>query len=1053
MKTCPSCSEENPERARFCLACGTELAEAPAQRFRKVITLLFCDVIEAGALAGELDAATYTEVMTRYHDGMRPCIERHGGTLAKFIGDAIMSVFGVPVLREDDALRACRAALDMQARLRELNSELAARYGVTLSTRTGINTGEVSGVGVARAQNFVAGDAANTAARLQQNAQAGQIVLGESTLRLVRDAVDVEALDPIPMKGKAEPVPIFRLRAVSADAEALRRRHEAPLVGRASELELLRTTFAESVAERDCRLVMLLADAGVGKSRLVAEFCASVAADARVLRGRCLSYGEGITFWPLVEIVRQAAGISDDDAPAAAAAKLFALAAAEPDAVERVASVVGFSEAQFPVDEVFWGTRKLLEELAVAGPLVLVLDDIHWAEPTFLDLVEHLVDTAADVPLFLLCAARHDLAEQRPAWRERAKVAELPLRPLSDAEAGLIIANHLGDVEIGEDARARIVAAAEGNPLFVEQMLSMLIDDGILRRVDGRLEATRDLAQLAVPPSIQALLAARVDRLPSGERAVVEPAAVVGLVFSREAVEELTEDEVRGTVSDQLVRLAVKELVRRADDETAEGDAFRFGHVLIRDAAYEAALKERRALLHERVADWTERVAGDRGRLLELEELLGYHLEQAHRYRAELGPLDEHGRELGFRAAQRLGSAGRRAFNRNDMRAAAGLLGRAAVLLPADDAGRLRLLPVLGEALLATGDFGQGRAVLDEAIVRAATAADASLEAEARLVKLVLEAVASGIGWTEAALPEIRRSMDALERAENHAGLATGWRVLASVHATACRYGEATRALDQAVRHARLAGDRRQELRDTAGYAQAMLLGPTPVEEAVRECERILADASGDRRTEAFVNRVLAPLLAMQGEPEAARARYVAARAIFQDIGIEILAASMALESGRAEMIAGNLEAAERELRRDYEALERIGETYWRSTIAGLLGLVLAEQGRDTGALELAAVARELATEDDVYTQVLWRRVRAKVLARAGEEDEALRLGQEAVELSRGTDDLNLTADSLVDLAGIAANQLLLEHAVELYVRKGNVVSARAARVRALPVG
>ncbi|MDQ3895626.1 MAG: AAA family ATPase, partial [Actinomycetota bacterium] len=645
MKICASCAEENPDRARFCLACGSELPLERDERFRKVITLLFSDVVGSTSLGEKLDPEALSNVMTQYYETMKPIVERHGGTVAKFIGDAIMAVFGIPVLREDDALRACRAAVEMRERLAQLNVELERRWGVTLSTRTGLNTGEVSGVGVARVQNFVAGDAANTAARFQQNAQAGEILMGEPTYRLVRDGVRIEVAEPLPMKGKAQPVPAYLLIDVRPDAEALTRRHDAPLVGRQAELGALERTFQEIVRERSCAMVTLLADPGVGKSRLVEEFARRVSERGQVLRGRCLSYGEGVTFWPLLEIVRQVAGIDEDDAPEVAREKLRRVAGSEAeDAVERVESAVALSDVAFPVQEIFWGTRRLLETIALRQPLVVIVDDVHWAQPTLLDLIEHLVDAVSDAPLLLVCAARHDLVEQRPAWGDRANVAAIHLKPLSDAEVSRVIANMLDDLEIAADARARIVAAAEGNPLFVEQMLSMMIDDGVLRRVDGRLEAAADLSRISVPPSINALLAARVDRLPRDERAVVGPASVVGLVFARRALGALTDEPVRSALPNHLTRLSEKQLVRPEAEESADGDQYRFNHLLIRDAAYEGVLKETRARLHEGVGEWAERVYRERGREAEFEEILGYHFEQAHRYWAELGPLDAHAR-------------------------------------------------------------------------------------------------------------------------------------------------------------------------------------------------------------------------------------------------------------------------------------------------------------------------------------------------------------------------------------------------------------------------
>jgi class 3 adenylate cyclase/tetratricopeptide (TPR) repeat protein len=1051
MKSCPVCGEENPARARFCIACGNELPVEAERRFRKVITLLFCDLVDGARLPERLGPEDLSAVLTAYYEATRPIIERHGGTVARFIGDAIMSVFGVPVLHEDDALRACRAALEMQTRLDELNDELERQWGLRLACRMGINTGEVSGVGVARAQNFVAGDAANTAARFQQNAAAGQILFGEETRGLVRSGVRVEEVEPLQMKGKEGPVRAFNLLEVLAGAEALLRRHDAPLVGRREELATIETAFRTAVEERRCELVTLLADAGVGKSRLVEELVTRIGEDGLVLRGRCLSYGEGITFWPLVGIVRRLANVEDDDTPEVARRKLAAVAGRDAaDAAERVASVIGLSDTEFPLQEIFWGTRKLLERAAEDLPLIIVFDDVHWAEPALLDLVEHLLEHVSDCSVLLLCPARPEFLERRRGWRDRPDITNIRLKPLSDEEVATVIANMLGDVELAGDARRRVVDAAEGNPLFVEQMLSMMLDEGLLERVDGRLEATANLHQISVPPSISALLAARIDHLPPPERAVVDPASVVGVVFAQATVEALTTESVGPELPAQLERLADKQLVRPNADSD-QSDAYRFNHVLIRDAAYEGLLKETRASLHERVAEWTERLAAEHEREAEFEEILGYHLEQAHRYRAELGPLDEHGRGLGARAAGHLSAAGRRAFQRSDMQAAANLLGRAAALLDHNDVVRVALLPDLAEALVAIGELPRALQVVDEAAAEAEAAGSEELLAEAVLVRIFIRALATEAGWGPEILPEIDRRMSVLERAEQHSGLAKGWRLLGAVHGTACRFGEAADAVQQALLHARLAGDRRQELRNTSAYAQALLLGPTPVPEAIDECKRILERAGGDRATRAFVLAVLALLQSMSGAFDETRVSYVSARALYEDLGSTVLAAWVSLQSGPAELLAGNLATAERELRRAYDALEAIGEKYFFSSVAAYLGRVLFEQGRDEEALAASDSAHELATEDDVVSQALWRAVRARVLARAGEVDEALTLAQESVALAHRTDSPMIQADALLDLAVVLRAtgrdpDSVIDEAVTLYERKGNTVAARAAR-------
>src|SRR5919202_937890 len=569
MVTCPSCGEENPERFRLCGFCGIPLAPAaPPQEVRKTVTIVFSDLKGSTNLGEALDSESLREVMNRYFAEMRRVLEEHGGRVEKYIGDAVMAVFGLPRLHEDDALRAVRAAYGMKRALETLNDELEGRFGVRLANRTGVNTGEVVAGDPSAGQRLVVGDAVNVAARLEQAAPAMEVLLGDLTYRLVRDAGEGEPVEPLELKGKSERGPPYRL-------------------------------------------VSLLADAGVGKSRLVEAFTTAVAAEATVGRGRCLPYGKGITFWPLVELVRDAAGIGEDDPPDVARAKVARLVPEEErDAVvERVSAAVGLSGAQFPIEELFWGARKLLEALASERPLVAVFDDVHWAEPTFLDLVEHLTDSIHSAPVLLVCPSRPDVLERREGWAAGPRARRLPLEPLSGAETEQVVTNLLGSVELAPEARRRIVEASEGNPLFAEQLLAMLVDGGYLRRENGAWRATGSLAELEVPPTIHALLAARPDPPPPGGGAGVEPAAVVGLVFPKDAVAELAPDGVRPELDVHLETLTRKKLVRPHADAQV---SYRFNHILIRDAAYQGLLKRTRATLHERFVEWADRVNRDR---------------------------------------------------------------------------------------------------------------------------------------------------------------------------------------------------------------------------------------------------------------------------------------------------------------------------------------------------------------------------------------------------------------------------------------------------------
>jgi class 3 adenylate cyclase/Flp pilus assembly protein TadD len=1052
MQICPNCGEENPDRFRLCGFCGSPLAPpSPAQEVRKTVTIVFSDLKGSTAMGEKLDSEAVREVMSRYFDEMRGVLEQHGGTVEKYIGDAIMAVFGLPNVHEDDAFRAVRAAAEMRGRLTALNEELELRWGVTIGNRTGVNTGEVVAGDPATGQRLVTGDTVNTAARLEQAAPEGEVLLGESTYRLVRHAMEVEPVEPLELKGKAERVAAYRLITVQ-EAETVERRYDRPLVGRTAEVATLLEELGAAVNEQSCRLVTVVAQAGVGKSRLIEELVRKASREADVIRGRCLPYGRGITFWPLVEIMRDAAKIREDDSPEEARKKLSAIAGpGAGDAVSRVASAIGLLDESFPLDEVFWGTRKVLEAIASRRPLVVVFDDIHWAELAFLDLIEHVAANASSAPLLLLCGARPDLLEHRGTWSARSD-RMIELKPLSVQESGAVVEQVLGDARVPSDVRERVVTAAEGNPLFVEQLVSMLIDDGLLRREGGRWIPAGDLSDLAIPGTIQALLAARLDLLSLQERAVIEPASVVGLFFAQAAVTALVQDAVREDVEAHLRAITDKELVHPTSTDS-ELD-YRFHHILVRDAAYQGILKRARATLHERFADWAEEVNRHRDRATEFEEILGYHLEQAYNYLDDLGPLDDHGRELGRRGAAKLAAAGRRAFTRGDMSAAANLLRRAAALLPKDDRTRLELLPDLAEALMETGEFAWAEVFVAEALEGTAKLGDERLHARAVLTNLLVRHhIEADLG------PEVMRTTEGLiprlEAAEMHAELAVAWRMIAYVHATACRWDGTESAGRRAIEHARLAGNRRFEARQSGAYSQALCDSPTPVPAAIAACEEMLARDLRHKQSEAMILNSLACLVALDGDFDRARNLYRQARSMLEDVGARVLAASTSFMLARVELLAGAPEAAEVDLRQDYERLEELGEVFIRPSIGAMLAHALLAQGRLEEAETLAVEAQSLTSGDDIEVDAICLAVRAKVLAHRGDVSEAVQLAEGAVSAIPRVEAPLMRTDALVDLAGIyvAAGKLeqartALEEARDLAVLKEMAVPL--ARVDAL---
>jgi class 3 adenylate cyclase len=680
------------------------LGGVPApQGLRKVVTIVFSDLCDSTQLGERLDPEALRQVIARYFEEMSAALTRHGGAIEKFIGDAVMAVFGTPSVREDDALRAVRGAADMRTALAELNEQLEERWGVRLQARTGVNTGEVIAGDPSRGEGFVSGDAVNVAARLEQAAPPDEILIGEHTLKLVRDAVQVEPVPPLELKGKSDRVPAYRLLDIADRAVGPSLRLSSPLIGRETELALLRGAFDRAVAGRTCELVTIAGSAGVGKSRLANDFADLVRGAARVAAGRCLSYGEGLTFWPLREVVETLAETESRDSSEEARERIARLLPADDDTdtiVERVAGALGLSDSEADRTETFWAVRKLVEAAAAERPLVLLFEDVHWAEPTFLDLIEYLASTIQGLPVLILVVARPELLDTRT---DLAAATWIDLAPLSPAESRALVDHLLGDGEMAAGLSERVSSGAQGNPLFVEELVRLLVDEGI-----------REPTDLSVPPTVHALLAARLDRLDRTERGVIEAASVVGMSFGGGAILELGGASDRDELDRQLEALVRKQLVEPDGGRSAGEETFSFTHILLRDVAYEGMLKMLRADLHARYADWVEREAGERAG--EFDEILGYHLERSYRYHSELGALDERGRQLRARAAARLGSSGGRALARGDIRPAASLLERAVSLLDDDDPARRELSVKLGIALAETGQLSRAGELLYDRI-------------------------------------------------------------------------------------------------------------------------------------------------------------------------------------------------------------------------------------------------------------------------------------------------------------------------------------------------
>lgn len=1062
MRVCPTCGAGNDDGEETCLRCGGPLTpSAPvAADARRTVTILFSDVTGSTVMGEQLDPESLRRVMTRYFAAMRSVLERHGATIEKYIGDAVMAVFGMPQSHEDDALRAVRAAGEMREALDELNRELQGRWGVTITTRTGVNTGEVITGDADQRQSLVVGDAVNVAARLEQAAEPGDVLIGSSTMRLVRDAVVAEPAGPLSLKGKTEPVSAWRVLEIRPATAGWNRRLDSPLVERERELTRLRQVYDTAVETSTCQVVSVIGPAGIGKSRLTNELLVDAVGEARVAQGRCLPYGEGITFWPVVEVVRGLAGIGELDDGDAARGKVDALLEADGDApavCERIAALLGRGESMPSVQETFWAVRRLLQELGKRQPLIVLFDDLHWAEPTFLDLVEYLAGWLQAVPVTLVCMGRAELLEIRPGWLSTLPNATLlPLEPLAPPGIEALIRNLLDGAHLDDQARTRIAQLAEGNPLFVEETLRMLVDDGALQVANGAWTTTRDLSTISIPLTIQALVTARLDRLAPEERATVQRASVIGRQFWWGALAELTPPELRGRVGHQLQSLTRKELIRPGQSQLIGEDVFEFTHILVQEAAYRGMPKEARADLHERLADWVERRSQDWSG--EYEEILGYHLEQAYRCWLDLGLPTAHTEEQRRRAATVLASAGRRAFTRGDMPAAVKLLSRAASLLQGAEPERIDVLPRLAFALMETGDFERLMDVVAETQETAAACRDERLLSQATILQLYIRLFTSPDSWAEEAEREARSAIAAFEQLGDHGGLAKGWSLLGLVKVTKGRFAQAQEAWERAAEHAERSGERRDQLEALGWVLLSMWAGPTPVEEGLQRCRLVLEQAGTDHKARASAMFMRALLEAELGNVAEARQLIAQARALLQEVAMTVwMAGPLTQMAGLVELSAGDPAAAERELRWGYETLQEIGEMAWRPTLVAFLARAVYEQGRYQEAGELATACQDTAGGDDVWSQVLWRSITARVLAREGADEEAESTARASLELAAATDSLQLRGDALLglaevlDLAGRTSEAAeAAQQAIATFERKGDREAASRGSRRLL---
>ena len=988
MSVCPSCGHGNQAGAKFCSECGVALAAAEpvAREERKVVTVLFADLVGFTARAEQMDPEDVRALLSPYYARLRSELERFGGTVEKFIGDAVMALFGAPVTHEDDAERAVRAALAIRDWAAEEEQ---------IQVRLAVNTGEalvVLGARPGHGEGMAAGDVVNTAARLQAAAPVNGVLVGERTFRATRAVIEYRPAEPVAAKGKRDPVPVWEaVQPRSRLGVDVPHQARTVLVGRDRELGVLRDALARVRAERSPQLVTLVGVPGIGKSRLVYELWQVAEAEPELIwwrQGRSLPYGEGVSFWALAEMVKAQAGILEGDAPEQAGAKLAAMTddvlGGMPEAewvTRHLGALAGLGGDGAPAggdrSEAFAAWRQFVEALAEARPLVLVFEDLHWADDGLLDFVDYLVDWAGGVSLLVVGTARPELLTRRPGWGGgKPNALTLSLAPLSEGDTARLIGLLLGRAVLEAGQQAGLLAHAGGNPLYAEQYVQMLAEHGA-----GR--------QPPLPESIQGIIAARLDLLAAADKRLLQDAAVIGKVFWPGAVAALGGGPGGGELDECLHGLERRQFVRRERRSSVAGQTqYAFGHVLVRDVAYGQIPRAARAGKHAAAAGWIESL----GRAEDHAEMLAYH------YLSVLDLARGAGQDtagLASRARAALQAAGDRVVALNAFAAAAGYYRTALALWPQDaHQQRAGLLRLLGTALHEAGELDQAEAVLAEGSRVAAAAGAAALEARIRI--LLTEIRTSHGGPGDQALAECQAATAVLEAAGDLEGLAEAWTLTGMIRFWLGDSPADQQALERAMAYARQGGHRRVQLQASFWLAVTFTLLPIPADTAIARAEQLLQTADGEPWSEADILRPLSELYAYSGRFADARDAIARARSVYDRSGAKIRRAMGAHLAGQIELIAGDPAAAEHHLRESYEAYRAMGERGFLSSVAGWLAEALYAQGRLGEAQQATEQAQAAAAPADIDAQARWRAARAKVLARAGQFPAAQTLLDEA---------------------------------------------------------
>ena len=968
---------------------------------------MFADLVGSTELVSAQDPEITRRRVTAFFDAVAGCIETHGGTVEKFAGDAVMAAFGIPQAHEDDAERAVRAALGIIQNTHELGVE----------ARVGIEAGEV--VVDETDSTFATGEAVNVAARLQQAAGPGEILIGESAYRLTDGRLETEQVGPLELRGFRRPIGAYRVLA-AFDGPTQRVVVSAPFVGRDSELELLENTLERTIRDRRPHVFTIYGEPGVGKSRLLREFLAG-AEGVTILAGRALPYGEGITYWPLAEMVKAAAGITDDDPMETARDKLI-----ECCGDEAIAELLGLAsgvmeavEGERGQPEIAWAAREFVDELADVQPLVLVFEDIHWAEEPLLELIDHLAQWVRERALLILCLARPELLDIRPGWGGgRIRSTAIELEPLAREESEELATALLAQHDIPEKLTARLLEKTEGNPLYVEETIRMLLEEG----ADGSDR---------IPDTLQALIGARIDRLPPGEKILLQRGAVMGRTFFVGAVDHLSAEYDADELEDMLDDLLLRDLVTREERSTITGEtAYRFKHVLIREVAYGGLSKSSRAEYHTRFAEWLREKADK-----ELLEIRAYHLDHACTLYAELdGKPPE---ELARTAARALQAAGKRALARESNSSARKLLLRAFELEPTLERRYL--------AARAASQLGDLPVVRDEmTIVAEEAAAAGARDIQTRALTALAETVASLDGELARAAELADEALEVVEP-DDHEGRFTALDRRARVARWLGRLAEAEEFEQQALEEARAAGRKDHEAKAALQLA-GIHIGRMEDAKAEPLIDRALelAEHSGSLVARASAASSKALLLRARGDLEGAAGWYTKALELYREAASVSDIAWTSRHLGIVAWETGDPEKAERLLRESIRLLAPMRERGTLCESQRYLAQLLLEQGRIDEAEKYALAARETVSAEDTVSRATTRVALAQVRAAQGRHEEAETLFAEALAIVGGGEHCRILLDVLPPYAEFLRALARPDEAAELEARLAERVPTAA---------